>query len=110
MENQYGCKDTTDKLIRINPVYAIYIPNVFTPDGDGINDFFFSTGFGIVEKHMLIYDRWGVLFYEGYEMDSKWDGIYKGHFVQQDVYVYKIKVKDVFNVWHDYTGRVSLIK
>lgn len=110
MENQYGCKDTTDKLIRINPVYAIYIPNVFTPDGDGINDFFFSTGFGIVEKQMLIYDRWGVLFYEGYQMDSKWNGIYKGDFVQQDVYVYKIKVKDVFNVWHDYVGRVSLIK
>jgi gliding motility-associated-like protein len=110
IENIYGCKDTTDKLVRINPTYAIYIPNVFTPDGDGINDFFYATGFGIKEIQMLIYDRWGTLIYEGYQLDSKWDGVYKGDLVQQDTYVYKIKVKDVFNVWHEYIGRASVLR
>ena len=97
MENIYGCKDTTQRNVKIKPVFAIWIPNTFTPDGDFINDYFFATGFGIVELQTLVFDRWGSLVYEGYLLDSMWDGTYKGKMSVEDVYTYKIRARDVFN-------------
>ena len=110
MENVYGCKDTATKYVRIKPTFAIWIPNVFTPDGDGTNDAFFSKGYGIQELHTLVFDRWGALVYEGYQLDSQWDGTYKGKMSVEDVYVYKIKARDVFGEWHEFVGKVSLLK
>lgn len=110
IENSYGCKDTTSKAVRIKPDYAVWIPNVFTPNGDGSNDYFFTQGYGLKEIQTFIFDRWGMLLFDGYFLDSKWDGTYKGKICQEDVYVYRIKVKDVFNEWHEYIGRITLIK
>ena len=110
MENVYGCRDTTKKTVRIKPTYAIWIPNTFTPDGDGINDYFFVDGYGIKELQTFVFDRWGMLLFDGYFLDSKWSGIYKGKMSQEDVYVYKIRAKDVFNEWHEYIGKITLLK
>ncbi|MBW6483130.1 MAG: PKD domain-containing protein [Vicingaceae bacterium] len=110
MENEYGCEDTTEKIVKINPVFVIFIPNAFTPDEDGINDYFFATGYGITQLETLIFDRWGELIYEGHELESKWDGKYKGTLAKTEVYSYKIKARDVFGQWHEYIGKVSLIK
>jgi gliding motility-associated-like protein len=110
MENQYGCKDTAQKTVVIKPTYAIWIPNTFTPDGDGNNDFFFVKGYGIVELQTLVFDRWGVLLYEGYLLDSKWNGSYKGNMSIEDTYVYKVRARDVFNEWHEYIGKITLLK
>lgn len=110
IENSYGCPDSTAKLIRINPIYAIWIPNAFSPDGNGTNDFFYVDGYGIKELHMMIFDRWGVKLYDGVGVDQTWDGYYKGEIVQTDVYVYKVRAKDIFDEWHDYVGKVTVIK
>ena len=112
IENQYGCKDTTDKLVKIDPTYAIWIPNVFTPDGDGINEYFSISGFGLKDVDLRIFDRWGIQVFhqQGNPEDVYWNGVYKGDVVQEDVYVYKVKVKDIFNKYHDIVGRVTVIK
>jgi gliding motility-associated-like protein len=110
IENQYGCKDSTEKLLRIDPYFIVYIPNTFTPDGDGRNDKFFVKGIGIMEIQYFIFDRWGNRIWEGYNLDSAWDGTYKGETVQIDTYVYKIKIKDVFDKWHTYHGHVNVVK
>ncbi len=110
MENTYGCRDTATKNVVIKPTFAIWIPNVFTPDGDGVNDYWFSDGYGITELQTLVFDRWGLVVYEGYQLDSKWDGTYKGKMSIQDTYVYKIKARDVFGEWHEYIGKVTLLK
>lgn len=110
MENIYGCKDTTSKMVRIDPTFAIFIPNAFTPDGDNVNDFFFAKGYGITQLETLVFDRWGVLVYEGYQLDSKWDGSYKGKLGVTDVYPYKIRARDLFGEWHEFTGKVTLLK
>ncbi|MBL4593825.1 MAG: PKD domain-containing protein [Flavobacteriales bacterium] len=112
IENEYGCKDTVRREIKINPSFAVWIPNVFTPDGDGINDYFFIDGFGFKEIDVKIYDRWGILLMHdsGKKENVSWDGLYNGSMVQEDVYVYVVKVKDVLNEYHNYRGRVTLIK
>jgi gliding motility-associated-like protein len=110
IENQYGCKDSTEKVVIIKPTFAVYIPNAFTPDGDNINDFFFASGYGITQLETLIFDRWGEIIFEGYQLDSKWDGTYKNLLVETEVFNYKIRAKDIFGKWHEFIGKVTLIK
>ena len=109
--SQYGCYDSIIKPVRINPDYAIFIPNAFTPDGLGGNETFFFKGYGIVEEdfEFWIFDRWGETIY--YTQKFKpWDGTYKGEPAKQDVYVYKFIVKDIFDVKHTYIGKVTLLR
>jgi len=110
IENIYGCKDSTQKYINIKPIYAIWIPNAFTPNGDHSNDYFYVNGYGIKELQMMIFDRWGMKLYDDIGVEQTWDGKYNGNIVPTDVYVYKVRAKDVFGEWHDYIGRVSVIK
>ncbi len=110
MENVYGCRDTTQKYVNIKPIYAIYIPNSFTPNSDNTNDYFYVNGYGIKELQMMIFDRWGMKLYDDIGVDQSWDGVYKGNLVPTDVYVYKVRAKDVFDEWHDYIGKVTVIK
>ena len=110
IENVYGCKDTTQKPLKIKPTFAIWIPNAFTPDGDNINDYFTIKGYGIIQLETLIFDRWGEIVFNSIELEPKWNGTYKGSLVKTDVYVYKVKARDIFGEWHDFTGRVSVIK
>ncbi|MDQ3109462.1 MAG: gliding motility-associated C-terminal domain-containing protein [Bacteroidota bacterium] len=72
---------------------VIYVPNTFTPNGDGKNELFCVVGPGISELNMQIYDRWGKLLFESNAVNNCWDGTYKGQIVQQDVYVVKLRFK-----------------
>lgn len=110
IENEYGCRDTTQKIVNIKPIYAIWIPNAFTPNGDFSNDFFYVDGYGIKELQVKIFDRWGLKIYDEIGVDQSWDGTYNGNIVQTDVYVYKVRAKDIFDEWHDYIGKVTVIK
>ena len=109
IENTFGCKDTVQKKVRIEPAFALWIPNAFTPDSDNKNDHFFAKGYGIDEIETLIFDRWGELIFEGNQLDSQWDGRYKNGEIKQDVYVYKIRAKDIFGKWHEYIGKVTVV-
>lgn len=70
---------------------VLYTPNTFTPNGNGRNDVFYAKGTSIVEFHMEIYDRWGALLFTSDDINTGWDGKYKGTTVQQDTYVAKIR-------------------
>ncbi len=112
VKNQFGCSDTTSSIIKVKPAFVIYIPNTFTPNGDGVNDGFFAKGVGINKFNIQIYDRWGHLLFETNDIDHAWDGNTKGSSepIKQDVYVWRAQVVDVFNKNHELTGHVSLIK
>lgn len=72
---------------------TMYSPNTFTPNGNGKNDVFYVYGTGIVEFHMQIYDRWGMLLFASDDINVGWDGKYLGNLVQQDTYVVNIQYK-----------------
>jgi gliding motility-associated-like protein len=80
---------------------SIWIPNSFTPNGDGINDFFEPKGINLVYE-MQIYDRWGRLIYDG---QNGWSGFFKSQIAPSGVYAYKILHNGKL-----YYGRVSLIQ
>lgn len=111
--NQYGCWDSTYVRVDINPEFTFYIPNAFSPEnGDGINDFFTGYGIGIDKFEMWIFDRWGEKLFYTDDITKGWDGKAKGSEikVKNDVYVWKVKIKDVLGKWHDYIGHVTVLK
>jgi gliding motility-associated-like protein len=115
--NAWGCPSTVCHPVVIKPIWTFYIPNAFTPDGDGKNDFFNGKGYNITEYQLWIFDRWGDLIYttglrDNPESSIPWDGRANGgsDIVQEDVYVYLVKLKDVFGKKHRYVGSVTVVK
>ena len=102
-----GCSDSIVKTI-IPPMF-IYLPNAFTPNGDGLNDFFFGKGIGITEYELLIFDRWGELIFTSTDPDYQWNGKWQNNPCEQGVYVYKIKAKGYKNKFEK-VGTVTLIR
>ncbi|MGB1318232.1 MAG: gliding motility-associated C-terminal domain-containing protein, partial [Flavobacteriales bacterium] len=107
---QFGCKDTAEIEVIVDPEFRFYIPSGFTPDADGINDEFFGSGIGIKVYNMGIYDRWGELIFESNEYDYHWDGTYMGEQVQNGTYIYSFKLLDVKGNPHLYRGHVTLFR
>jgi gliding motility-associated-like protein len=112
VKNQYGCSDTLVQILDIKPAYVIYFPDVFTPNGDGLNDDFMPKGVGILKFNMQIYDRWGQQIFRTDDITNTWDGTVKGddNVTKQDVYTWKAQVTDIFNKTHSLVGRVTVIK
>lgn len=106
------CVDTAIKCLIVVAPYTFYVPNAFTPNADGYNDIFLSYGTYIKEFEMLIFDRWGNQVFKSIDYKKGWDGKVngKGEMSPQDIYVWKVNVKDVYNKSHKYVGHVSLIR
>ncbi|MBI3510017.1 MAG: gliding motility-associated C-terminal domain-containing protein [Bacteroidetes bacterium] len=109
-----GCMDSTVHPICIDPDVTIFVPNAFTPNGDGVNETFFAQGVGIdPDKFELwIFDRWGNLIFYSKDMNKGWNGKVQGHedLCQIDTYVWKIKAVDVLGHKHNLIGKVSLVR
>lgn len=115
VKSDKGCMDTITKVIVVGEDYGIYVPNTFTPNGDGLNDTFQPKGFGIVKYQLQIFDRWGEMIYETKTFENGWDGkVHKGIdygvICKNDVYVWRITLTNVFGKAHELKGHVTLIK
>lgn len=114
IKNEYGCIDSAEIEVCVKEEYSLYVPNTFTPNGDGVNDLFFPKGAGIntSQFEMYIFDRWGNLIYKTTDINKGWDGRANGgmDIAQTDTYVWKIVERDIYNQPHSYTGHVNLIK
>lgn len=111
--NTYGCVDEATIVIEVEPEFTFYIPNAFSPTATlGVNDFFTGMGIGIEKYEMWIFDRWGERIFYTDDIYKGWDGKVQGKSqeVQQDVYVWKVKLKDVLGRWHDYIGHVTVLR
>jgi gliding motility-associated-like protein len=94
----------------------LYIPNSFTPNGDGLNDIFSAVGYNIVEFEMLIFNRWGEKIFQSDNINFGWNGSYlkgnapnQGDKVQEEVFVYKLKFIDISGLEHTKEGTVTVI-
>jgi len=108
--DKYGCYSTVGYRIELSVTSTLYVPNSFTPDGDQYNNIFKVYGTNIADFYLLIFDRWGEIIFESYNMDYGWDGTYKGKIVQDGVYVYKVLATGIDGVRYDKTGHVTVLK
>lgn len=78
--DQYGCQDTLDRMITVREELTIFIPNAFSPNGDGLNDEFKPIGTEISEEgySLYIYNRWGEMVFSTTNLHQGWDGTFKG--------------------------------
>ena len=107
-----GCATTDTVEVRKN-CYT-NIPNVFTPNGDGMNDYFYPRQLlseGVTFFRMSIFNRWGQLIYETARPDGRgWDGKLNDVAQPQGVYIYRIDVGYMNGVVEKYTGNVTLLR
>lgn len=111
--NQYGCADTVYADVVIVPEATIFVPNSFTPNGDGKNDIFLAYGDFIENFHMMVFDRWGNLIFESRDIYKGWDGHANGgdQVAQIDTYVWRITFTEKYNgFYHRMVGHVNLIR
>ena len=100
-----GCDSLV--LLRVT-YYEIFIPNIFSPNGDGINDILEIKGKQdeLLSGHFFIYDRWGNQVFEGHA----WDGSTQNNLINPGVYSYVANVKMNDGKERFFTGNVTLLR
>lgn len=106
------CTDTIKQLVYVEDILKVFIPNAFTPNGDGVNDYFTFKGVGMKSFEAEIFNRWGerVFSWNSETQVPGWDGTNSGQNSKMDAYIYRIKVVDMRDQSHFYTDQFSLIR
>ena len=99
---------STSNYAKVEPLMNVYIPNAFTPNGDGINDTFGVKGEGAFAFSLVVFNRWGEKVFESTNPNQQWDGTYKNQPVQQGEYVYQL-MADGKN-YKGQTGVITLVR
>ncbi len=110
--DDYGCTDTDTILVQVFEGIEVWIPNGFSPNGDGLNDEFgpIASGYSNAGYEMLIYDRWGKQCFISNDYFTRWNGKIDGVKVDMNVvFVYRITIFDLLGKEYIYTGKISLI-
>ncbi len=112
-----GCTATASVLITVNQDKAVYIPNAFSPNADGINDYFIiNTDQSVtLVQSFRIYNRWGAIIYEQSQFPPNdftfgWNGNFKNQAVNPGVYVYVAVVEFVDQTTQQYSGDITLFR
>lgn len=106
-----GCQDSIRKNVYIDSEVTLYIPNAFTPDGDGLNDFFYVEGENLEDfsYNISIFNRWGNLVFKSDDVNEKWNGTFlnKGDILPIGVYSYKL-ILEQGSTSNQYIGTVTI--
>jgi gliding motility-associated-like protein len=106
-----GCENSYNGLVNIYPSLLFYSPDVFSPNGDGVNDLFKVSVSGYEDFELFIFDRWGKALFSTTDPNEGWDGTYpSGAEVPQDVYMYKAYMTNSGAGEKLEKGRVSIVK
>ncbi len=115
----YGCTNIEQITITVKENKIIYIPNTFTPNNDGVNDFFTAFGGVSAEKILVmrIFDRWGETVYETNDISlnsnrsrEAWDGTFRNQPLPPDVFAYYIEVLFINGKIGKYSGDITLLR
>jgi len=113
--NSFGCLDQYCMDIQVQEEFIIYVPNSFSPDGNGINEEFFPYIFGHQPQSYKIYifNRWGEMIFESFDVNKKWNGHdYRNNkLCKSDIYIWKIKANELLTgELREFQGHVMLIR
>lgn len=114
VKSDKGCLDTLIRPLVVGEDFGIYVPNAFTPNGDGLNDLFQPKGFGVTKYELRIFDRWGELMFYTATFEEGWNGARQKkkdtQIIEEGTYTWLINCTDVFGKSHELKGHVVLIK
>ena len=104
----YRCADTIPVIVEEQNTF--FIPNAFSPNGDGNNDILFVRGKNIQELNLSVYDRWGQRVFQTSDINEGWDGKYRGKEMENAVFVYYLTLTYTDGKTETKKGNVSLIR
>ncbi len=111
IQDSFGCMDEAEKWIRLQHDFSIFVPGVFTPNGDGVNEIFRPEGLqNFTTYEMRIFNTWGELLFVSGEWADGWDGTYKGAPCQQGIYLCVIQARSINKELHNYGLQVTLLR
>jgi gliding motility-associated-like protein len=105
-----GCVVVATATINVTGEPPVYIPNAFTPNGDGVNDVWYIYGTGIKDLKAMVFNRWGEKVFETDDQSIGWDGTYKGVLQPPGVYVYVAQMVYLTGAQREKQGSVTLIR
>ncbi len=108
--NSGGCKDSAESILCFRDTIVVFIPNTFTPDGDGINEVFLPVVSGSKRYEMIIYNRWGQILFETKTPGQGWDGTSNGKPAPEGVYAYKVVFKGKKTFSQTQNGSITLLR
>jgi gliding motility-associated-like protein len=108
--NEEGCEASDEVCLEIKNDFSVFMPNSFTPNGDGLNDDFRVFGENFEEITLDVFDRWGQMLFSTHDASSGWDGTFKGLACKPDMYVYKLSYKGLDRLMHHQNGHVMLVR
>ncbi len=96
-ETSLGCPYSEDFIVELdrNCDYDLYVPNAFSPNGDGTNDFFKPISYTpeIAEYTFIIHNRWGEQLFATDRYEDAWDGRFRGNLVKPNTYVWMVTLR-----------------
>ncbi len=109
-----GCTDTIDKSLTVHGEMFNYIPNSFTPNGDGVNDQFLPVLSGgnedITSFELFVVNRWGTTVFYSEDSTIGWDGKFEGKKVPEGVYGYRLRIRSKYDAEaKEIVGTISII-
>jgi gliding motility-associated-like protein len=111
MVDENGCRVSASTEVVIKKDKALFIPNAFTPDGNGNNDVFRVNAKGVKEFKLQIFNRWGEEIYRSTDIEQGWDGTLRnGNKAEASTYVYIIYLQYLDNAKVQRQGSISLIR
>jgi len=112
--NVHGCKSKVERMLEFSNIFDLMAPNAFSPDGDGLNDYFIPKALELydIPFEMIIYDRAGTIVYNTKNKSYPWDGriAQTGFIPESGTFVWIVIIKDKNNNNVKYSGTVSIIK
>lgn len=113
VSNVHDCRDTAFTTIEVRGGYTFYAPTAFSPDDDGVNDYFrvYATNIDLNTFHLYVFDRWGEIIFETEDINQVWDGRVNGNkYAKNGVYTWFASFKDKNGLGHEETGTVTVIR
>lgn len=105
-----GCTAIDSVFIEVDGEVGVYVPNIFSPNGDGLNDVLYVRGNGIKSLNFMIYDRWGQMVFESTDQTIGWDGKKNGNPMNTAAFAYVVQVTLVTGDVEIIKGNVTLIR
>lgn len=113
-ENQFGCKDTMERsnIVTVLRGGVINVPNIFTPNGDGVNESFKPVMSGVLstDYSFAVFNRWGAKVFETTDINAAWDGMINGSPAATDAYVWVVNGRYEGNEKFTESGSVTLLR
>lgn len=111
LADRNGCIAKDSMVVSVSCNEQVFlIPNAFTPNGDGKNDYFMIQAEGVTQFHLTIRNRWGEVVFETKDLKQGWDGKVKGKMADPNVFIYQLEAACSTGEIIQKTGNVTLLR